>query len=123
MTIVFLGIDLAKNVFAVHGVNTAGKAERVRPNVPRAKLHELIAALPACTIGMEACSGAHHWARRFQALGHTVKLTAPKHGVGGAGQGRQIRNAGLYRPRLTNEDPARVLHQGLQQTSCVYDRL
>ena len=78
MTIVFVGIDLAKNVFAVHGVNTAGKAEMVRPNVPRAKLHELIAALPACTIGMEACSGAHHGARRFQALGHTVKLMAPK---------------------------------------------
>ena len=58
--IVFVGIDLAKNVFAVHGVNTAGKAGRVRPNVPRAKLHELIAALPACTIGMEACSGADH---------------------------------------------------------------
>lgn len=74
MTIVFVGIDLAKNVFAVHGVNMAGKAEMVRPNVPRAKLHELIAALPACTIGMEACSGAHHWARRLQALGYTVKL-------------------------------------------------
>lgn len=59
MAIVFVGIDLAKNVFAVHGVNTAGKAEMVWPNVPRAKLHELIAALPACTIGMEACSGAH----------------------------------------------------------------
>ena len=48
MAIVFVGIDLAKNVFAVHGVNTAGKAEMVRPNVPRAKLHELFAALPAC---------------------------------------------------------------------------
>ena len=62
MTIVFVGIDLAKNVFAVHGVNPAGKPELVRPSVPRAKLHEMIAALPPCTIGMEACSGAHHWA-------------------------------------------------------------
>ena len=78
MTIVFVGIDLAKNVFAVHGVNPAGKPELVRPSVPRAKLHEMIAALPPCTIGMEACSGAHHWARLFQALGHTVKLMAPK---------------------------------------------
>jgi hypothetical protein len=74
MAIVFVGIDLAKNMFAVHGVNPAGKPERVRPSVPRAKLHEMIAALPPCTIGMEACSGAHHWARLFQALGHTVKL-------------------------------------------------
>jgi transposase len=78
MAIVFVGIDLAKNVFAVHGVNPAGKPERVRPSVPRVKLHEMLAALPPCTIGMEACSGAHHWARLFQALGHTVKLMAPR---------------------------------------------
>jgi transposase len=44
--------------------------------VPRAKLHEMIAALPPCTIGMEACSGAHHGARLFEALGHAVKARA-----------------------------------------------
>ena len=59
MTIVFVGIDLAKNVFAVHGVNPAGKPELVRPSVPRAKLHEMIAALPPCTIGMEASQVRH----------------------------------------------------------------
>jgi transposase len=59
-------------------VNEAGKPELVRPAVPRDKLHELIAALPACVIGMEACSGAHHWARLFEASGHTVHLVAPK---------------------------------------------
>lgn len=78
MAIVFVGIDLAKNVFAVHGVNEAGKAALVKPAVARAKLEELVAALPPCVIGMEACSGAHHWARRFQAHGHSVKLMAPK---------------------------------------------
>lgn len=78
MAIVFVGIDLAKNVFALHGVNDAGKAEMIRPTVPRGKLVELVAALPPCTIGMEACTGAHDWARRFQALGHTVRLMAPK---------------------------------------------
>jgi transposase len=78
MTILTVGIDLAKNVFAVHGVNEAGKAELVRPAVLRDKLHELVAALPPCVIGMEACSGAHHWARLFQASGHTVRLIAPK---------------------------------------------
>ena len=78
MAILFVGIDLAKNVFAVHGVGEAGKAELVKPAVPRARLNEVIAALPPCTIGMEACSGAHHWAREFQAHGHTVKLMAPK---------------------------------------------
>ncbi len=76
--IVTIGIDLAKNVFAVHGVNATGKPALVRPSVPRAKLLELIAALPPCLIGMEACSGAHHWAREFQRFGHTVRLMAPK---------------------------------------------
>jgi len=78
MSILYVGIDLAKNVFAVHGVNQAGKADLLKPAVPRAKLGEVIASLPPCTIGMEACSGAHHWARLFQAHGHTVKLMAPK---------------------------------------------
>jgi transposase len=78
MAILFVGIDLAKSVFAVHGVNEAGRPELLRPAVPRAKLLTLIAALPPCTVGMEACSGAHHWARLFQAHGHTVRLMAPK---------------------------------------------
>ena len=76
--IVTIGIDLAKNVFAVHGVNETGKSALVRPSVPRAKLLELIAALPPCLIGVEACSGAHHWAREFEKFGHTVRLMAPK---------------------------------------------
>jgi len=78
MAILYVGIDLAKNVFALHAVDEAGHAVLVRPSVPRAKLMELVASLPACTIGMEACSGAHHWARQFMALGHTVRLIAPK---------------------------------------------
>ncbi len=78
MTIVAIGIDLAKNVFAVHGVDESGKPALVRPSVPRTRLLELIASLPPCLIGMEACSGAHHWAREFGRLGHTVRLMAPK---------------------------------------------
>lgn len=78
MTILTVGIDLAKNVFAVHGVNEAGRPDFVRPAVPRDKLAELVCALPPCTIGMEACSGAHHWARLFESAGHTVRLVAPK---------------------------------------------
>ena len=76
--IVTIGIDLAKNVFAVHGVDAPGQPGLLRPSVPRAKLLELIAALPPCRIGMEACSGAHHWAREFQRFGHSVRLMAPK---------------------------------------------
>ena len=77
MNILYVGIDLAKNVFAVHGVNEAG-AELRQPKVMRAKLHALVASLPPCVIGMEACSGAHRWARLFRQHGHTVKLMAPK---------------------------------------------
>ena len=78
MAILFVGIDLAKNVFAIHGVDEHGQAVLVRPSVQRARLHQLVAALPPCTIGMEACSGAHHWARLFVQHGHTVRLMAPK---------------------------------------------
>ena len=78
MAIVFVGIDLAKKVFAVHGVDEAGRAALVKPAVPRDKLLVMIAQLPPCTIGMEACSGAHEWARQFQQHGHQVKLMAPR---------------------------------------------
>ena len=78
MSIVYVGIDLAKNVFAVHGVDEAGRPALVRPAVPRARLHELIAALPPCVVAMEACTGAHHWARLFAQHGHSVRLIAPK---------------------------------------------
>lgn len=78
MAIVTVGIDLAKNVFAIHGVDEAGKAVLVKPRVARDQLVALIAQLPPCLIGMEACSGAHHWARVFQQRGHAVKLMAPK---------------------------------------------
>ena len=78
MAIVTVGIDLPKNVFAVHGVDESGKAVLVRPSVARAKLPELIASLPPCLIGMEACSGAHHWAREFAQFGQTVRLMAPR---------------------------------------------
>jgi transposase len=72
-----VGIDLAKNVFSVHGVDAHGVV-MIRRTVSRAKLAELVAQLPPCLIGMEACSGAHEWARRFAGFGHTVKLMAPK---------------------------------------------
>lgn len=77
-TVCVVGIDLAKNIFAVHGVNAAGKAVLVRPRVRRDQLMALLAPLPPCVVGMEACSGAHHWARELAALGHTPKLMAPK---------------------------------------------
>src|SRR5438874_8769787 len=72
-----VGIDLAKRVFAVHAVDSNGRAV-LRRTVRRDQLLELMASLPACVVGMEAGSGAHDWARKFQALGHTPKLMAAK---------------------------------------------
>jgi transposase len=68
---------LAKNTFSVHGVDADGVVT-VRRTLSRSRLAELVTRLPSCLIGMEACSGAHEWARRFAAAGHTVKLMAPK---------------------------------------------
>ncbi|ABA48317.1 rmpB-like protein [Burkholderia pseudomallei] len=76
-TIRFLAIDLAKNVFQVHGLDAAGKLV-LRRRVGRAQLTELVLRLAPCTIGMEACSSAHHWARQFLQQGHTVKLISPQ---------------------------------------------
>jgi transposase len=77
MNIKILGIDLAKNLFQLHGVDENGKVI-LRQQLKREKLAEFIVKLPPCLIGMEACSSAHHWARKFQAMGHTVKLMAPQ---------------------------------------------
>lgn len=77
MTIVTVGIDLAKNLFSVHGIDENGKVALQR-TVRRDRLMQLLATLQPCVIAMEACSGAHHWARQLAALGHTPKLIAPK---------------------------------------------
>ena len=71
-----LGIDLAKHVFALHGVDAAGKVV-LKQTLSRSSLNRVIAQLPPCLIGLEACSGAHEWARQFQSHGHTVRLIAP----------------------------------------------
>jgi len=62
MNVTTVGIDLAKNVFSVHGVDAHGKVV-LKKTVSRGKLLECFAHLPPAIIGMEACSGSHHWAR------------------------------------------------------------
>jgi transposase len=78
MSIVAVGVDLAKNVFAVHGVDESGKAVLLKPRVKRADLLPLLASLPPCLIGMEACSGAHHLARELIKHGHDARIMAAK---------------------------------------------
>ena len=72
-----VGIDLAKLVFSIHGVDEYGKP-KLRKTIKRNKLLAEIAKYPPCIIGMEACSGAHYWAREFTELGHDVRIMASK---------------------------------------------
>ena len=72
-----VGIDLAKNVFQLHGVDEFGKTV-VKKQLRRDQVSEYFVNLPACLIGMEACGSAHYWARKLQGFGHTVKLMAPQ---------------------------------------------
>jgi len=73
-----IGLDIAKSVFQIHGVDVEG-AVVIRKRVNRAKVLEFFAALPSCLVGIEACPTAHHWSRRLQALGHTVRLMPPSY--------------------------------------------
>lgn len=72
-----LGIDLAKNVFQLHGTDSKGKCV-LRKRLARGKLLEFIATINSCLIGIEACGSAHYWAREFRKLGHTVKIMSPQ---------------------------------------------
>jgi transposase len=71
-----IGLDLAKNVFQVHGVDAEGKV-LVRRRLRRAEVLEFFAGVKPCLVGMEACATAHHWAREIARLGHEVRLMPP----------------------------------------------
>jgi transposase len=73
-----IGLDIAKSVFQVHGVDIAG-AVVIRKRVSRAKVLEYFGELPPCLVGIEACPSAHHWGRELQGLGHTVRLIPPSY--------------------------------------------
>ena len=72
-----IGLDLAKNVFQVHGVDVRGKTV-VKKQLKRDHVTAFFANLPVCVVGMEACGSAHHWARELAKLGHDAKLMAPQ---------------------------------------------
>ena len=73
-----IGLDIAKSVFQVHGVDDTG-AVVIRRRISRAKVLEFFGGLSPCLIGIEACASAHHWSRELQALGHTVRLMPPSY--------------------------------------------
>lgn len=78
MSVVSIGLDLAKSVFQVHGVDAAGHTV-LRRRLARGDLVAFFAKQPASLVGMEACSSAHHWARELVQLGHTVRLIPPQY--------------------------------------------
>ena len=73
-----IGVDLAKNVFQIHGVDSAGKVVITR-QLRRKQVLEFFSKLPGCLVGMEACGTGHHWAREISKLGHTVRLMPPSY--------------------------------------------
>src|ERR1700682_4994834 len=73
-----IGLDIAKSVFQIHGVDVDG-AVVIRKQVSRVKVLQFFAALPPCLVGIEACPTAHHWSRKLQVLGHTVRLMPPSY--------------------------------------------
>jgi len=78
MQITTLGIDLAKSVFQLHGVDADG-AVVLQKKLRRGAVLDFLGALPPCLIGMEACATSHHWGREIAALGHEVRLIPPAH--------------------------------------------
>jgi transposase len=77
MNIKRIGIDLAKQMFQVHGVDSHEQPV-LRKKLKREQMLAFFRVMTPCLIGLEACSGAHYWARELQKLGHTVKLIAPQ---------------------------------------------
>jgi error-prone DNA polymerase len=77
MSMTMIGLDTAKSVFQVHAVNETGKVE-IRRKLNRAELIPFFKQQAACTVVMEACGAAHHWARLLTGLGHRIKLIAPE---------------------------------------------
>src|SRR6478735_4719189 len=120
-----IGLDIAKSVFQVHGVDVAG-AVVIRKRISRAKVLEYFGELPPCLVGIEACPSAHHWGRELQALGHTVRLIPPSYvkaylkcGKNDANDAAAICEA-VTRPSMrfvpikTEEQTALMLHRARQ---------
>src|SRR6202158_5292564 len=76
MQITTIGLDLAKSVFQVHGVDATGQAG-VRKSLRRSQMLPFFAKLPSCLVGMEACGTSHYWGREIGKLGHEVRLMPP----------------------------------------------
>ena len=75
-TVTTIGLDIAKSVFHVHGIDADGNVI-LRRQLKRRYVLAFFQKLPPCLVGIEACASSHHWSRELQALGHTVRLMPP----------------------------------------------
>ena len=101
-TITTIGLDIAKSVFQVHGVDAAGQVV-IRRQLKRRHVLAFFQKLPPCLVGIEACASSHHWSRELQALGHTVRLM-PLAYVNRRGSSDQLRK-NIW-PRSVHATPA-----------------
>src|SRR6516162_4747742 len=112
-----IGLDLAKHVFQVHGVDAEG-ATILRKQLRRAQLLAFFSRLPPCLVGLEACATAHYWARELRALGHEVRLVRQRTGLVNALRGhlaefgviapQGLRNVGKLIAIVRDEGDARL---------------
>lgn len=123
-----IGIDLAKNVFQLHGADERGKVV-FKKKLNRSKLIPFLSNLKSCLIGMEACAGSNHWAREIKKLGHDVKLISPqfvkpyvRNDKTDANDAAAIAEA-VTRPHMRFVPPKRVDQQDLQTLHRVRERL
>src|ERR1700712_4162312 len=93
-----IGLDIAKSVFLVHGVDAGGQV-MVRRQLKRRSVLAFFQKLSPCLVGIEACASAHHWSRELQALGHTVRLMPPAYV-------KRIRTTWLTQKRFAKPSPA-----------------
>src|SRR6201994_904445 len=75
-TVTTIGLDIAKSVFQIHGIDVGGQVV-IRRQLKRRYVLTFFQKLPRCLVGIEACASSHHWSRELQALGHTVRLMPP----------------------------------------------
>lgn len=127
MQVTTIGLDLAKNVFQVHGITSDDEVAFNRP-LRRAQLLPFFAKLAPCLVGMESCSSAHHWARELRAMGHDVRLIPPmyvkpyvKRGKSDAIDAAAICEA-VTRPSLSQSAPVDRTFKGAERGSLLSKR-
>lgn len=97
--VTIIGVDLAKNVFQLHGAAADGSVV-FRKKLTRVQFHKFMSGHPACLVAMEACGSAHYWAREVAQMGHEPRLIAPRYAKPFAAAGFLSRSGALLAHRL-----------------------